>query len=95
MQTSNKNLRRVFAVMYDKIDKKYSIPVELISCPGCGLRYGHHRTKVDVISQECSECVKKRGFKDTDFVSAKYFIENVLDFHPIEELLFAKKIIGV
>lgn len=67
--------------MYN-IDKKYGIPVEEISCPGCGRKYGHHKTKVDIVSQECSACVKEFGYKDVDLVSAEYFIEEVLDYKP-------------
>lgn len=63
------------------IDKKYGIPVEEISCPGCGQKYGHHKTKVDVISQECSKCAKDRG-DDVKLVSAETFIEEYLDIKP-------------
>ncbi len=64
------------------IDKKYGVALEEISCPGCGRRYGHHRTKVDITSQECSACVKERGFKEFELVDAKYFIEDILGIVP-------------
>lgn len=41
--------------MYN-IDKKYRIPVEEISCPGCGRKYGHHKTKVDTKSRVLFLC---------------------------------------
>jgi len=67
--------------MYD-IDKKYRIPVEEISCPGCGRKYGHHKTTVDTISQECSACVKQWGYEKFNLVDAKYFIETILEIKP-------------
>ncbi len=67
--------------MYN-IDKKYGIPVKEISCPGCGRKYGHHNTKVDVNSEECSSCVKEFGYEDVEFVTAKEFIETILGCHP-------------
>ena len=63
------------------IDKKYGVPVEHISCPGCGQKYGHHNTKVDLNSQECSSCAKERG-GELNLVSAKDFIENILEIKP-------------
>lgn len=63
------------------IDKKYGVPVEQISCPGCGQKYGHHNTKVDLNSQECSTCAKERG-EPVELVSAKIFIEDILDIKP-------------
>jgi hypothetical protein len=63
--------------MYN-IDKIYGVPVEEISCPGCGRKYGHHKTKVDINSQECSSCVKIFGYTDVKLVDAKYFIEKIL-----------------
>jgi acetate kinase len=63
-----------------KIDKTYGIPVENISCPGCGRRYGHHRTSVDTITHECSSCVK--GNKEVELVSAKEFIEVHFGYLP-------------
>jgi hypothetical protein len=65
--------------MYN-IDKVYNVPVEEISCPGCGRKYGHHKTKVDVNSQECSSCVKEYKYSNVEYVDAKYFIENILGF---------------
>lgn len=64
------------------ISKKYRVPLEEISCPGCGQIYGHHNTKVDLNSSECSTCVRYRNDK-TDFVTAKEFIENILGYKPI------------
>jgi hypothetical protein len=63
--------------MYN-IDSKYRVPVEEISCPGCGRKYGHHKTKVDIISQECSTCVKEFGYKEFNFISSQEFIEQIL-----------------
>lgn len=68
--------------MYD-IDKKYRIPIEEISCPGCGRKYGHHRTKVDINSQECSSCCKEYNLEDVKLVDAKYFIEEILEYKPV------------
>lgn len=67
--------------MYN-IDKKYGIPVEEISCPGCGRKYGHHRTKVDINSQECSKCALDFGRKKVEMVDATYFIEEILGYKP-------------
>lgn len=64
------------------IDKKYRVPVEEISCPGCGRRYGHHKTTVDTLTQECSSCVKNFGYKEFNFVSDKEFIEQILQIKP-------------
>lgn len=63
------------------IDKKYGVPVEEISCPGCGQKYGHHNTKVDLNSQECSSCAKERG-EPVELITAKEFIEKILGFNP-------------
>lgn len=67
--------------MYN-IDKKYGVPIEEISCPGCGRKYGHHRTKVDLISEECSSCVKVWGYKKIELVESEYFIEKILGYIP-------------
>ncbi len=68
--------------MYD-IDPKYRIPVEEIGCPGCGRKYGHHGTKVDLKSQECSSCAKKfHKPEDLELVDAKTFIEEILGIKP-------------
>ncbi len=68
--------------MYNIIDKKYHVPIENISCPGCGQKYGHHNTKVDINSEECSSCVKKWCFENVELVTATYFIEIHLGFKP-------------
>lgn len=68
--------------MNDIIDKIYGVPIGEIACPSCGRKYGHHKTTVDIISQECSSCVKDVGYKDVNFVSAKYFIEEILGYKP-------------
>lgn len=65
------------------IDIKYSVPKEEISCPGCGLKYGHHNTLVDTISQECSKCCKERKYKETNMVSGTYYIEEILGYKPM------------
>lgn len=70
---------------YD-IDKKYGVPVKEISCPGCGQKYGHHNTKVDVNTQECSSCAKEFHDKKTlNLISAKEFIENNLGIKSFYE----------
>lgn len=70
--------------MYNNIDKEYLIPVEEISCPGCGRKYGHHNTKVDVKSEECSACAKEfRDSKDMELVEASYFIEEILGYRKM------------
>lgn len=66
----------------DRIDKTYGVPLSEISCPGCGQKYGHHNTKVDVVTQECSSCVKERGGDQDDLVTAQDFIENTLGYKP-------------
>jgi hypothetical protein len=68
--------------MYDNIDKIYGVPIKEIACPSCGRKYGHHKTKVDMISQECSSCVKEFGYKEVNFVDAKVFIEETLGYKP-------------
>ncbi len=37
---------------------KWGLPNKYTACPGCGRQYGHHNTKVDTISEECSKCAK-------------------------------------
>lgn len=63
----------------DNIDSEYMVPMKYISCPGCGQKYGHHNTKVDIISQECSSCVKQWGYEEFDLVPASEFISIILD----------------
>lgn len=67
--------------MIYNIDKKYGVPLEEISCPGCGQKYGHHNTKVDLNTQECSSCAKERGVK-LNLVTVQYFIETILEIKP-------------
>lgn len=69
--------------MYN-IDSKYLVPLEEISCPGCGRKYGHHKTKVDTISQECSSCVKEFNYEEYNLISAKEFIEDILGIKPFQ-----------
>lgn len=57
---------------------KYGVPKEEVSCPGCGQIYGHHNTKVDVNSQECSTCAK--DYEDKELIDAQDFITNVLGY---------------
>lgn len=61
----------------DSIHHVYMIPYEYISCPGCGQVYGHHNTKVDLNSEECSKCAKDRG-NELELVNSKYFIEEII-----------------
>jgi hypothetical protein len=35
---------------------KWMLPREYTTCPGCGLQYGHHNTKVCIACEECSKC---------------------------------------
>lgn len=56
----------------------YKIPREEISCPSCGRIYGHHKTKVDPISEECSTCALKMGVDKSSFISAEEFINKLL-----------------
>lgn len=71
----------------DNIDKYYGIPKEEISCPSCGLKYGHHKTKVCKKCELCTSCVKDSSpcdiCKDKEIITAKDFIENVLGFQPL------------
>lgn len=70
--------------MYN-IDKEYLISIEEISCPGCGRKYGHHNTKVDIKSEECSACVKEfRSSIDIELVEASYFIEEILGYKKMK-----------
>jgi hypothetical protein len=64
------------------IDKKYGVPKEEISCPGCGLKYSHHNTLVDTISQECSKCCEYRD-NETNFISGTSYIEEILGYRPL------------
>ena len=66
------------------IDKKYGIPIKEISCPGCGQKYGHHNTNVDLNTEECSSCAKERG-GDLNLVSSKYFIESILGIKQLNK----------
>jgi transposase-like protein len=69
--------------MYEKIDKIYLIPIKHISCPACGRKYGHHKTLVDTISQECSSCVKNFNYKDINLITATEYIETYLNIKPL------------
>lgn len=60
------------------INKKYGVPNKMVSCPGCGLVYGHHNTKVDTISQECSTCVKAFKYPEVNLIKAEEFIKILL-----------------
>lgn len=68
--------------MYN-IDEKYVVLVKDISCPGCGQKYGHHNTKVDINSEECSKCAKDLGYKDVELVKSDKFIEEFLEIKPL------------
>lgn len=61
-----------------EISKKWGMPKEECSCPSCGYEYGHHKTKVDSISEECSTCVKKSGYKKVNLITAEDFIAKLL-----------------
>lgn len=66
--------------MYN-IDKTYGVPVEEISCPGCGRKYGHHKTKVDVYSAECSSCVKEFNYSPVKLIPASEYIRDYLGYN--------------
>lgn len=66
------------------IDKVYGVPKEDVSCPGCGLRYGHHNTQVDTISQECSACCKQMNRAEAELMPASQYIEQVLGLQPLQ-----------
>lgn len=66
----------------NEIDEKYRVPVKQISCPGCGHKYGHDDTGVDINSEECSKCALK--YEDKRLVSAEEFIETVLGYTPLQ-----------
>lgn len=57
---------------------KGGYPRDEISCPECGYLYGHHNTLVDMESEFCLPCAKKRGFDNIDPVSAQVFIAYLL-----------------
>jgi hypothetical protein len=61
----------------EEISKKWDLPIKDCSCPGCGREYGHHNTKVDPISEECSTCAKERGVDKSYFVTAEEFISKL------------------
>lgn len=44
-----------------RIDSAYLVPIEDISCPGCGQRFGHHGSLSCTDCEECSSCHKGRG----------------------------------
>lgn len=62
----------------NSIGKVYGVHIKDISCPGCGRRYGHHKTKVDTISRKCSSCVKQQSYTEVNLVSAEEFIQGLL-----------------
>jgi len=61
-----------------EISKKWGVPVEEVSCPDCGMQYGHHKTKVDTISELCSVCVKERSYKKVNLVDADKYVSEML-----------------
>ena len=58
--------------MNDYID---GYPREEFTCPSCGQLYGHHNTKVDPVSEECSACIDITQV--LHFISAKEFIKQL------------------
>ena len=73
----------------ENVSKRYGIPKEEISCPDCGRVYGHHNTFVCHECERCSKCceelscINENSNFPHNFVSAKYFIEFVLNIKPI------------
>lgn len=65
------------------MNKKYGVPNKEISCPSCGQVYGHHNTKVDINSEECSKCATDMAFENIKLVSATEFIEKYLGYLPL------------
>lgn len=68
--------------MCHNTNKKYGVPKEEISCPGCGQVYGHHNTKVDINSQECSKCAENSEYPDIELMEADKYITEVLGYKP-------------
>ena len=74
----------------DTIIEKWGLPRDIVSCPACGQLYGHHKTKVCKMCEECGPCCKKRGqcaphYKDSkteiaaqppQFVAADTFVRS-------------------
>lgn len=59
---------------------KYSdIPIEHISCPYCGKKYGHHNTTVETKTEACSKCYKDLYTEKGEFVEANTFIQQCMD----------------
>lgn len=63
--------------MYD-IDEDTGLPVEDVSCAGCGMRYGAYRRKVCVSCHECSACCMCQPGRQILMASNKYIRENIL-----------------
>jgi len=58
------------------VDKQYGIPVEDMSCPSCGRKYGHHNTRVCTYCEECSSCCTCKGRK---VISVEEFMKSLED----------------
>ena len=68
-------------MLYDKINEKYGVPEEDVSCPGCGQIYGHHNTKVCKRCEECSSCCKRRSNPClSDKSDSKHYFIHAQDF---------------
>lgn len=59
---------------YGSIDEEYGLPLEEISCPGCGRSYKRQRT-VCRNCQECKSCCKKHPCDAPHYVPACVVIE--------------------
>lgn len=58
---------------YD-IDKVYGVPIEELSCPSCGNRYS------GTVCENCEECNKCCMCNEPQYITAEYFIENILGY---------------
>lgn len=62
----------------ERISRRWGVPSKEVSCPDCGKEYGHNNTKVDTISELCSTCIKKRGEKTVELISAEDFVSTII-----------------
>ncbi len=65
-----------------EIDKEYLIPIDDISCPNCGRRYGHHNSLVETNTELCKPCFIKKPSSyniKPKYVTGQKFIHFILD----------------
>lgn len=63
---------------YEMSKKFPGWPKEMVSCPGCGQEYGHHKTKVCETCQECSKCCICES-KDKKLIEASVFVADLTE----------------